>query len=176
MGGRVVSIRILAYMALPPADRAWDGAVDAEGCGTRRCSGDDASESGSGVERAGDDRAHQKWAGAADLAPRTLLGVERDGKHLMVRHLCNAETCHLFLEEQPTALQTAALAPLGLTRRDRSAPVGGPGQDQYGDRDILGLSPRTVQKHLEHIYRKLGVETRMAAATRALTLATSQKL
>lgn len=28
---------------------------------------------------------------------------------------------------------------------------------------ILGMSPRTVQKHLEHIYRKLGVETRMAA-------------
>lgn len=28
---------------------------------------------------------------------------------------------------------------------------------------ILGMSPRTVQKHLEHIYHKLGVETRMAA-------------
>jgi DNA-binding CsgD family transcriptional regulator len=31
---------------------------------------------------------------------------------------------------------------------------------------ILGLSPRTVDKHLEHIYVKLGVETRMAAAAR----------
>lgn len=28
----------------------------------------------------------------------------------------------------------------------------------------LGVSPRTVQKHLEHIFRKLGVETRTAAA------------
>jgi len=30
--------------------------------------------------------------------------------------------------------------------------------------DILGVSPRTVQKHLEHIFRKLGVKTRTAAA------------
>ena len=30
--------------------------------------------------------------------------------------------------------------------------------------EILGMSPRTVNKHLEHIYVKLGVETRSAAA------------
>jgi DNA-binding NarL/FixJ family response regulator len=29
--------------------------------------------------------------------------------------------------------------------------------------DILGMSPRTVNKHLEHIFKKLGVETRSAA-------------
>ncbi|MGY3428223.1 DNA-binding CsgD family transcriptional regulator [Bradyrhizobium sp. F1.13.4] len=29
---------------------------------------------------------------------------------------------------------------------------------------ILGLSPRTVDKHLEQIYSKLGVENRTAAA------------
>lgn len=34
--------------------------------------------------------------------------------------------------------------------------------------DILGLSPRTVNKHLEHIYVKLGVETRTAATSVAL--------
>ena len=33
---------------------------------------------------------------------------------------------------------------------------------------LLGLSPRTVQKHLQHIYVKLGVETRTAAVMRAL--------
>jgi DNA-binding CsgD family transcriptional regulator len=32
--------------------------------------------------------------------------------------------------------------------------------------DILDASPRTVAKHLEHIYEKLGVETRTAAAMR----------
>jgi DNA-binding CsgD family transcriptional regulator len=34
--------------------------------------------------------------------------------------------------------------------------------------DILGISPRTVHKHLQRIYEKLGVETRTAAVTRAL--------
>lgn len=33
--------------------------------------------------------------------------------------------------------------------------------------EILGMSPRTVNKHLEHIFEKLGVETRTAAAALA---------
>jgi DNA-binding NarL/FixJ family response regulator len=35
--------------------------------------------------------------------------------------------------------------------------------------DILGMSPRTVNKHLEHIFVKMGVETRAAATSLALT-------
>ena len=34
--------------------------------------------------------------------------------------------------------------------------------------DILGSSPATVKKHLERVYAKLGVETRTAAAGRAM--------
>ncbi len=34
--------------------------------------------------------------------------------------------------------------------------------------DILAMSPRTVHKHLEHVFGKLGVETRTAAASLAL--------
>jgi DNA-binding CsgD family transcriptional regulator len=36
--------------------------------------------------------------------------------------------------------------------------------------EILGLSPRTVNKHLEQIYAKLGVENRTAAAAIAMEL------
>lgn len=35
--------------------------------------------------------------------------------------------------------------------------------------DILGTSPRTVNKHLEHVFEKLGVETRTAAANLAIS-------
>ncbi len=35
--------------------------------------------------------------------------------------------------------------------------------------DILGSSPATVKKHLEHVYEKLGVETRTAAANLAMS-------
>ena len=38
--------------------------------------------------------------------------------------------------------------------------------------DILGMSHRTVNKHLEHIFEKLGVETRTAAAAMASRLMT----
>ena len=47
------------------------------------------------------------------------------------------------------------------------------------DRDIaaiLGISPRTVHKHLQRIYEKLGVETRTAAVMRVLPEALSRAL
>jgi DNA-binding CsgD family transcriptional regulator len=34
--------------------------------------------------------------------------------------------------------------------------------------EILGMSPRTVDKHLQHVFEKLGVETRTAAASMVL--------
>ena len=48
----------------------------------------------------------------------------------------------------------------------------------YGKTDVdiaalLAISPRTVHKHLEHIYVKLGVETRTAAVMRARSLASA---
>ena len=52
--------------------------------------------------------------------------------------------------------QVLALMVRGLTNRDIA--------------DILGMSPRTVNKHLEHIFEKLGVETRTAAAAIASSL------
>jgi DNA-binding CsgD family transcriptional regulator len=36
--------------------------------------------------------------------------------------------------------------------------------------DVLTISPRTVQKHLEHIYEKIGVETRSSAAAVAIKI------
>ncbi len=42
------------------------------------------------------------------------------------------------------------------------------GKDNGQIAGIVGASPRTVQKHLEHVYAKLGVESRTAAAMRLI--------
>jgi hypothetical protein len=52
--------------------------------------------------------------------------------------------------------------------RGRSAVVAVEGQDQPRHRANSGLRPRTVDKHLEQIYSKLGVENRTAAAAIAV--------
>jgi DNA-binding CsgD family transcriptional regulator len=58
---------------------------------------------------------------------------------------------------------------LGLTRREAEALAWlAGGKSNIEIAAILGLSPRTVAKHLERIYRKLGVESRTAAAACAL--------
>jgi DNA-binding CsgD family transcriptional regulator len=68
-------------------------------------------------------------------------------------------------------LEMIAFADLPITARERdvlSWVAGG-----KTDREIsalLGTSPRTIQKHLQHIYQKLGVETRTAAVMRAMEL------
>ncbi len=57
---------------------------------------------------------------------------------------------------------------LGLTRREADVLlwiVRGQSNAEIGA--SLRISPRTVKKHLEHVYRKLGVKTRLAAAARA---------
>jgi DNA-binding NarL/FixJ family response regulator len=46
------------------------------------------------------------------------------------------------------------------------------GQDHRDIAQVLGLSPRTIDKHLAQIYAKLGVENRTAAA--AMAVKTSQ--
>jgi DNA-binding CsgD family transcriptional regulator len=56
----------------------------------------------------------------------------------------------------------------GLTRREREVLDRlAWGKTDRDIADILGISPRTVHKHLQRIYEKLGVETRTAAVARA---------
>lgn len=63
------------------------------------------------------------------------------------------------------------LAAVPLTPREREVlDWVGAGKTNRDIAAILGASPRTVEKHLERIYEKLGVETRTAAAMRAVKL------
>jgi len=64
---------------------------------------------------------------------------------------------------------TARLAALPLTSREREVlDWVAAGKTNRDIATILDASPRTVEKHLERIYQKLGVETRTAAVMRAL--------
>jgi DNA-binding NarL/FixJ family response regulator len=60
-------------------------------------------------------------------------------------------------------------ARLGLTEREAEVLLWiSYGKSNADISEVLTISPRTVQKHLERIYEKLGVETRAAAAAMAI--------
>jgi DNA-binding CsgD family transcriptional regulator len=82
---------------------------------------------------------------------------------------------YLMMKETREALRAEHLAALPLTAREReilALVAGGKTNAEIGV--ILAISARTVQKHLEHVFQKIGVETRTAAAVCALTAAGAQ--
>ncbi|MEK0429949.1 MAG: hypothetical protein RL001_2476 [Pseudomonadota bacterium] len=71
----------------------------------------------------------------------------------------------LLLLEEKQQINTASLDQYQLTPREIEVLAWvAKGKTNRDIADILGMSPRTVNKHLEHIFVKLGVETRSAAA------------
>jgi DNA-binding CsgD family transcriptional regulator len=95
----------------------------------------------------------QLRSAAADL--RDLLGQAMAGIDLPGAPARRIETPPVALPLTPREREVLRWVAAGKTDRDIAA--------------ILGISPRTVHKHLQHVYEKLGVETRTAAAMRALT-------
>lgn len=73
---------------------------------------------------------------------------------------------NIEMEAQGLPVQRASFKLRRLTRRETDVlrwVAEGKTNAEIGI--ILDMSRRTVQKHLEHIFEKLGVETRTAAAT-----------
>jgi DNA-binding NarL/FixJ family response regulator len=69
----------------------------------------------------------------------------------------------------PTQDINRLIGGLGLTRREAEVLLWlSYGKSSIDISDVLEISPRTVQKHLEHVYEKLGVETRSAATAIAI--------
>lgn len=112
-------------------------------------------------------------------APAAFLR-QQGGRQLRVRLTparSNAEHV-LLLDEAPVAppADTAPATPrcvaatYQLTAREHEVLMWlAKGKTNRDISDILGMSPRTVNKHLEHVYIKLGVETRAAATALVLT-------
>jgi DNA-binding CsgD family transcriptional regulator len=76
----------------------------------------------------------------------------------------------LLLEEQSIRLLSVELLELlGLTRREAEVLLWVVKDKSNAEiAKLLSCSAGTVKKHLEHIYSKLGVETRVAAVMEAL--------
>ena len=96
----------------------------------------------------------------------------RDGNHFIAKLMpCINSTEYLLLMEKHYGewnLDSVKTA-LGLTAREAEILMWisrGKTNKEVGI--ILGSSPRTVNKHLEHVFEKLGVATRAAAVTVAL--------
>jgi DNA-binding CsgD family transcriptional regulator len=106
---------------------------------------------------------------AAVPAVRRPLVVEREGRRLTVRFVSQPPDGMLLLEERAIRLEPAALARLGLSAREAEVLAWtAAGKTNPAIAALLHISARTVQTHLERVYRKLGVETRAAATARAV--------
>jgi DNA-binding CsgD family transcriptional regulator len=82
----------------------------------------------------------------------------------------DASAGYLLVKAKRLEVRSAHLSRLPITEREREVlalVAAGKTNTEIGI--ILTISARTVQKHLEHIFHKLGVETRTAAAICALT-------
>jgi DNA-binding CsgD family transcriptional regulator len=94
--------------------------------------------------------------------------VKLEDTRLSIRLIPDSPDDLLVLEEERTKVDYAALQQLGMTPREAEVlhwVAEGKTNKDIGT--ILRSSPRTVGKHLERVFSKLGVETRTAAAARA---------
>jgi DNA-binding CsgD family transcriptional regulator len=106
-------------------------------------------------------------------SPRDPLIVDKNGRQLTVQFIPDhfRDEHLLLLNEKGRDASWAALAGYGLTPRESEVLAWvAKGKTNAEVGVILEMSARTVQKHLEHIYAKLGVETRTTATVRALKM------
>ena len=107
--------------------------------------------------------------GAPWLALPPLVLVAPRGRLTLraVPEVGNDAAWALLIRYQPESDRASALGRSPLTRREREIlDWVAAGKTDRQIAAITGASPRTVQKHLEHIYVKLGVENRTAAVMR----------
>jgi DNA-binding NarL/FixJ family response regulator len=111
--------------------------------------------------------AAQAWLSAARESGEASVAFGAHGR-LLARHIGQGGLGESMLLLAQTPSDNAALQRLrevALTPRETEVLSWlAKGKTNRDIADILGMSPRTVNKHLEHVFEKLGVETRSAAA------------
>lgn len=98
------------------------------------------------------------------------LTIELAGKKLILRLVPDrAAGQYLLLLEEQDSLSLKALAYLGLSDRETQVLLGLiKGLENSAIAQQLGIKSGTVRKHLENIYRKLRVQSRSEAVSKAL--------
>jgi DNA-binding CsgD family transcriptional regulator len=100
---------------------------------------------------------------------RSPLLLEKGNKRLVVRLLSQPGESLIVMEEKRAAPDAQDAAMLGLTARESEVLNWiACGKTNYEIGVILEMHTATVKKHAEHIFKKIGVENRTAAATVAL--------
>jgi DNA-binding response OmpR family regulator/DNA-binding CsgD family transcriptional regulator len=110
-----------------------------------------------------------EWLHSATLSGDAAIQLP-DGTGLSARHLGRASLgeATILLSRQVDATTPNRLSQASLTPRESEVLSWlAKGKTNRDIADILDMSPRTVNKHLEHIFEKLGVETRTSAAALA---------
>lgn len=112
------------------------------------------------------------WTPLAGVeAPRIPPVALADGRSVEFHHVGQIGPEELLLRvtaADPAREETVLRSRLGLTAREAEVLLWlGRGKSNRDIADILVMSPRTVNKHLEGIYAKLGVENRASAAALA---------
>jgi DNA-binding CsgD family transcriptional regulator len=106
--------------------------------------------------------------------PATSLQEISDGQRLMIRWMLQPNGSKLLLLKEEAAADENPLTAAGLSRREAEVLHWiAEGKSNIDIGRVLGISVRTVEKHVEAVYRKLGVETRTAAVLRVFSQARS---
>lgn len=106
------------------------------------------------------------------LPPSQLMLRNSDKRQLLLSYIGQSgpdEYLLRIIENDFSKIQTRFVKIFGITVREAEVLTwiaNGKSNSDIGA--ILDLSPRTINKHLERIFRKLGVENRTAAAAMAL--------
>ena len=99
------------------------------------------------------------------------LVLQQRGSRLEIRFVDDSGQTLLLLEEQPMTTKSQPGLPSSLSQRETQVLEWvSQGKTNKEIALILQLSARTIQKHLEHIYQKMGVENRTSATARAYEL------
>lgn len=112
------------------------------------------------------------WPASAESPLRLPSVPLSDGRHVEFQHVGQIEQEEILLRvtaSDPAREETVLRDRLGLTAREAEVLLWlGRGKSNRDIAEILVMSPRTVNKHLEGVFTKLGVENRASAAALAV--------